>query len=252
MNEIEQDRIEEIRRLHNEIFNSLKMSLEKAIRVGQLLTEQKENLKHGEFTAWVTSNLSFTDRTARNYMKVYRERNKFKTETVSDLTGAYRLLIEREPKDEVVGSEEKDSERSSKSKIDWLKLNSINKTWKELSRKDRKNFLRMILNRAEDRLRRFRAKHQREFTEEEELIYDDMDQRTKDLIEKFGSYYNEVPQYHRTKGMKSKGIDARPSTRGVPVPPTPKTIEMEKNADGTYGAKIAPRKNEVSRRMETA
>lgn len=94
MNEIEKSRAEEMRRLHGEILNSLKMSLDKAIRIGELLAEQKEVLKHGEFTAWVNDNLPFTDRTARNYMRLFQERDRLKTENISGLKDAYELLIE--------------------------------------------------------------------------------------------------------------------------------------------------------------
>lgn len=86
--------INEIACLHNEIIGYFKKSVEKAIRIGQLLTEQKECLKHGEFTKWIKNNLPFTDRTARNYMRLYNNRDKLKTETVSDLTTGYELLTE--------------------------------------------------------------------------------------------------------------------------------------------------------------
>ena len=80
--------------LHNQIIADLKRSLDSAIRIGELLTEQKENLNHGEFGPWIKSNLPFTDRTAQNYMRLYRERDRLKTETVSDLKSAYKLLAE--------------------------------------------------------------------------------------------------------------------------------------------------------------
>lgn len=88
----EVSRAQEIITLHNEIGGYLKISLEKAIRIGELLVEQKDSLKHGGFTSWVKTNLPFTDRTARNYMGLYRERDRLKTETVSDLASGYRLL----------------------------------------------------------------------------------------------------------------------------------------------------------------
>ena len=94
MDEIEKSRIEEINRLHNEIYSSLKMSLQTAIRIGQLLTEQKETLKHGEFIRWIKDNLPFTDRAARGYMGLWRQRDTLKSENVSDLTSAYKLLID--------------------------------------------------------------------------------------------------------------------------------------------------------------
>lgn len=90
---IEKSRIKEIVTLHEEVSGLLKMSLDKAIRIGELLTEQKATLKHGEWLPWVNENLPFTDRTARNYMKVFRSRHEIKTENVSDLTGAYHLLV---------------------------------------------------------------------------------------------------------------------------------------------------------------
>ena len=89
---IEKSRITEINTLHSEIGGYLKMTLDKAIRIGELLQEQKEGLKHGEWLPWVEGNLSFTDRTVRNYLRVYENRERLKMETVSDLTDAYRLL----------------------------------------------------------------------------------------------------------------------------------------------------------------
>ena len=83
---------DKISRLHGEIVGHLKQSLISAIQIGQLLTEQKQKLKHGEFGKWIKTNLPFTNRTARNYVRLYLERDRLKTETVSDLKSAYRLL----------------------------------------------------------------------------------------------------------------------------------------------------------------
>ena len=96
MNQIQQSTIQEIVALHNEIDGHLRMSLEKAIRIGELLTEQKDSLKHGEFTPWIKDNLPFTDRTARNYMRLYKQKDRLKTETVSDLKSAYQLIFDPE------------------------------------------------------------------------------------------------------------------------------------------------------------
>ena len=90
--QIEKSRINEIGTLHGEIVGHLKTSIEKAIRIGELLTEQKASLRHGEFTPWIEGNLPFTDRTARNYMRLHRKKDRLKTETVSDLKSAYKLL----------------------------------------------------------------------------------------------------------------------------------------------------------------
>jgi len=92
MIEIGQSRISKIVTLHNEVASCLRMSVEKAIRIGELLTAQKDSMQHGEFLPWIKANLPFTDRTARNYMAFYANRNLLKSETVSDLSSAYRLL----------------------------------------------------------------------------------------------------------------------------------------------------------------
>lgn len=98
MKELSRTRADEIRTLHDEIIQGLRRSLERAIRIGELLTEQKTSMQHGQFGQWIAVNLPFTDRTARNYMRCYRERDRLKTETISDLTNAYLLLREPEPK----------------------------------------------------------------------------------------------------------------------------------------------------------
>jgi hypothetical protein len=92
MNHLEKIRAQRIVALHNEVTSHLKMSLQKAIEVGELLTEQKQSLNHGDFTPWIKDNLPFTEKTAQNYMRLHRERDRLKTETVSDLKSAYKLL----------------------------------------------------------------------------------------------------------------------------------------------------------------
>lgn len=99
MTNIVESRKAEILKLHGELKGLVKRTLGTVVRLGQLLTEQKATLPHGQFAKWVDANLPFTDRTARTYMKVYHNRNIIKTERVSDLTAAYRLLAA--PKGEV-------------------------------------------------------------------------------------------------------------------------------------------------------
>lgn len=86
--------VQEITTLHGEIVSAAISSLSKATRIGELLTQERERLKHGEWLPWLKTNLPFTDRTARNYIRVYGNRDRLKLESVSDLTGAYRLLTE--------------------------------------------------------------------------------------------------------------------------------------------------------------
>lgn len=88
----------EIRRLHGEIIDAARTTLDKALRIGELLADVKESLPHGQFGPWCAAHLPFTDRTARNYLRLHRERDRLKTETVSDLGEAYRLIAGTAPR----------------------------------------------------------------------------------------------------------------------------------------------------------
>lgn len=93
--------IQEIEQLHSEIGSILKKavqeSLPKAIRIGELLSEQKIALPHGEFTPWVEKNLSIGKRQAQRYMKVYNNRMLL-SDYHGDFTSAIKFLSA--PKDE--------------------------------------------------------------------------------------------------------------------------------------------------------
>ena len=88
--EIVQDRTQEIRNELALLNHTLKMSVQKAIRIGELLTEQKEFVGHGNFLSWVENNLDISERTAQNYMKLFSYRDK--TATIADLNSAYRQI----------------------------------------------------------------------------------------------------------------------------------------------------------------
>lgn len=88
----DKSRIEEIYSLHKEIVGNLKSALENAVRIGELLTEQKKILAHGKFMEWVKANLPFNHRTADRYMSVYRHRDELKMDNVTNLSNAYGFL----------------------------------------------------------------------------------------------------------------------------------------------------------------
>jgi hypothetical protein len=81
--------LEEIRQLHEDLLTT---TLDKAIRIGELLTEQKASLKHGEWLPWIEENLPFDRATAANYMRLFDRREELKCKTVLHLTDAYKLL----------------------------------------------------------------------------------------------------------------------------------------------------------------
>ena len=95
----EKDRTQAIINLHNEINVNLELVLEhsrlcfkKILQIGMLLTQQKEDLKHGEFGPWVDQNLPFTHRTVNRYMEMYRRRFELKLDNVTNLSQAYKSL----------------------------------------------------------------------------------------------------------------------------------------------------------------
>jgi hypothetical protein len=93
----EESREEKIKRLHLETSSYLTIALWKAVEIGQLLTEQKEELKHGEFMPWIKANMPFSTATARNYMRLWERREDLKLLTVSNLKTAYKVVKETLP-----------------------------------------------------------------------------------------------------------------------------------------------------------
>ena len=57
------------------------------IEIGRLLADTKEQLGHGKFTRWIEEELPISQRTARNYMLIYRQREKIKN--ITGLLTAY-------------------------------------------------------------------------------------------------------------------------------------------------------------------
>lgn len=84
-----------INALHNEIEDSFRTSVLKGIQVGEHLSNVKKHLPHGQFTAWVKENLSFTDRMARNYMQMFTNKDKLKG--VNTISEGIKLLAVPKP-----------------------------------------------------------------------------------------------------------------------------------------------------------
>ena len=92
------DRTQEIKKELAELNQSLKMSVQKAIRVGQLLTEQKEFIGHGNFISWIEDNIDIGQVTAHKYINLYKHQSKISLS--ENLQGAYQQIetIERQEK----------------------------------------------------------------------------------------------------------------------------------------------------------
>lgn len=91
----QQNDVAELTKLHSEVLEGARISLRKAVLIGEILIRLKKQSEHGGWQKFVDENLPFKCRTASNYMALYREREELlKPETVTDLglTDAYRRL----------------------------------------------------------------------------------------------------------------------------------------------------------------
>lgn len=95
------DLAQEIIKKHLEFQARQLGTLHLAVEVGEMLTEQKENCDHGEFTPWLQENLPFSIRTAQKYMSVYSNKDQYEKLGVNGLSEAYLLIspVKEEDKD---------------------------------------------------------------------------------------------------------------------------------------------------------
>jgi hypothetical protein len=89
-----------------------KQTIHNIIEIGRHLTEARDDVGHGNWLFWLSREFSWSDRTARNFMRVYRlslcrlpfQQQHLKSENVSDLdisTSALYLLARPSMPDEV-------------------------------------------------------------------------------------------------------------------------------------------------------
>jgi len=68
-----------------------------AIRAGEILTQVKDRLEHGEFLPWIEQNCKFAERTARDYMRFYNYRDK--TASLAVLQSARQVVAQIESRE---------------------------------------------------------------------------------------------------------------------------------------------------------
>lgn len=88
---------EQIINLHTGIMSAARRSVQDAIKIGEIIAEQKKLLQHGEFLPWVET-LPFDTNTGERYRKIYMYSSKIPT--VGNLSEAYRKIetIEQQEK----------------------------------------------------------------------------------------------------------------------------------------------------------
>ncbi|MHC4538305.1 MAG: DUF3102 domain-containing protein [Planctomycetota bacterium] len=111
---IEKNRINEILTLHNELSGLLKTSLHKAMRIGELLTQQKASLQHGQWLPWLEKNIPIKERTVQRYMLLHEYRERLKSDNVTDLISAHRLIQNLREFDKATGDYNLSSHKKKK------------------------------------------------------------------------------------------------------------------------------------------
>ena len=85
-----QEIAEQINEKHTALISNTKLLISQAVEIGGLLSQVKENGKHGEFEQWLEQHIKFNTRTARNYLSVFKYQNQITG--ASNLTEAYKLI----------------------------------------------------------------------------------------------------------------------------------------------------------------
>ena len=98
-------RIKEITSLHDLAMKESQSAVLRAIRIGELLTEQKTELQHGEWIPWVEENLPFGREQSARYMRIYSNRDVLANVTCMShlpMNQAIQMLATPKPKAETV------------------------------------------------------------------------------------------------------------------------------------------------------
>lgn len=97
MKDREKQILHDIKVLYQQIQKDSEQSLQRCIELGSILEKQKEVLGHGNFIQWVVEFLPFSERSSRNYLCLYKNREKIKENNIKSLNEAYQLLKTKLP-----------------------------------------------------------------------------------------------------------------------------------------------------------
>lgn len=92
MNKEEKELVKQIKELHSQIMKDSKDSLQRAIKLGGILSDYKDTVGHGHFVEWINTSLPFSERTSRNYMSLFRHKDKIQEQKITSLLQAYKLI----------------------------------------------------------------------------------------------------------------------------------------------------------------
>jgi hypothetical protein len=117
----------EIVKLHDETKGIVADWLTKAIRIGELLTDVKETLEHGQWLPWVEAKAPFNNSMASRYMRIYDKREQIRTsganltlEDVKKLTATNRKPRKADPVDTGQGGNKQSNKAELSTTIEYV------------------------------------------------------------------------------------------------------------------------------------
>ena len=180
----------EIRTLQHQAQNVL---LSYAIEIGRRLEEAKSLIPHGEWTNWLKTELSYSQSTAQNLMRVFREYGNAqqslfgcdpKSQTFGNLTysKALKLLAIPDEEEREAFVQDNDVEHMSTRKLDKA-LRELNDTKKALAQAEEAR-ARAEKDAADQRAAQQKARDRLiQLAEEKDAVYQDLDAARAELEE---------------------------------------------------------------------
>ncbi|TGL35591.1 DUF3102 domain-containing protein [Leptospira perdikensis] len=78
--------------LHESVLGGMKNVLQNAMALGEELLKIKEDLGHGNWIPWIEQNLPFSERSARNYISIFKNKELLNRQPIADLKSAIKFL----------------------------------------------------------------------------------------------------------------------------------------------------------------
>ncbi|TGL17916.1 DUF3102 domain-containing protein [Leptospira yanagawae] len=78
--------------LHESVLGGMKNVLQNAMALGEELSRIKEDLGHGNWIPWIEQNLPFSERSARNYISIFKNKELLNRQPIADLKSAIKFL----------------------------------------------------------------------------------------------------------------------------------------------------------------
>jgi len=201
------DAATELNRLHGEIEQKLRTTVQDAIRAGEILAQVKDRLEHGEFLPWIKQNCEFGTTTADKYRKLYIYRDKIPSS--GNLQDAYRdsaQIESREKKAENQKARERVKHyRKTGEKLEGWRRGTEDKL--ALEDKERDERIDAARERSEEVERKRESERRRR--DEERESFRQTDEILQQAVEQMGDAHQKRQEFkERIRLSQSGGSDA--------------------------------------------